>query len=71
MTNFKNLGHGFCAEGSHVVESRVIFENYSWFESNFDFSGHEKTQFRDGQFLTTVKLMLSWKKWQILLWIGA
>jgi hypothetical protein len=30
--------------------------------------GHEKSQFWDGRFLTTVKLMLSWKKWQISLW---
>jgi hypothetical protein len=67
VTNFKNPGHGFCAEGSHVADSRAIFENSSWFESSFDFSEHENAQFRDGRFfLTTVKLMLSWKKWHIL-----
>ena len=72
VTNFKTLGHGFCAEGSHVVDSRAIFENSSWFESSFDFSKRENAQFQDGRFfLTTVKLMLSWKKWQISLWTGA
>jgi hypothetical protein len=74
VTNFKNPGHGFCAEGSHVADSRAIFENSSWFESSFDFSEHENAQFRDGRFfffLTTVKLILSWKKWQISLWTGA
>ena len=71
MTNFKNPGHGFCVEGSHVADSLAIFENSSLFESSFDFSEHENAQFRDERFLTTVKLMLSWKKWQISLWTGA
>lgn len=48
--NFKNIGHGFCAEGSHVADTRAIFENSSWFESSFDFSEHEDAQFRDGRF---------------------
>ena len=73
--NFENPGHGFCAEVSHVADSREIFENSSWFESSFDFSEHENAQFRDGRFLTTVKLILSWKKWQIsfadLVWVEA
>jgi hypothetical protein len=73
LTNLKKPGHGFCAEGSHVADSRAIFENSSWFESSFDFSKRENAQFRDGRFffLTRVKLMLSWKKWKIYLWIGA
>jgi hypothetical protein len=50
VTNFKNPGHGFYAEGSHVADSRAIFENSSWFESSFDFSEHENAQFRDGRF---------------------
>jgi hypothetical protein len=48
--NFKNPGHGFCAEGSHLADSQAVFENFSWFESSSDFSDREEGRFRDGRF---------------------
>jgi len=50
MMNLKNLGHGFCAEGSHLADSRAVFEIFSWYERSSDFSDSEEGRFRDGQF---------------------
>jgi hypothetical protein len=50
VMNFKNTAHGFCAEGSHLADSRAVFKNFAWFESSFCFSEHERAIFRDGRF---------------------
>jgi len=52
VLNFKNPPHGFCAEGSHLVESWVVFENSIWFESSYDFSDCEEGIFQDDRFST-------------------
>ena len=56
MTNFKNLKHGFCVEGSHLVDAQAVCENSTWFESNLHLSECEKTIFRDGQFSNVVDI---------------
>ena len=48
--NFKNIKHGFCAEGTHLVDAQAVCENSTWFESSFHFSEHENVIFQDGQF---------------------
>ena len=50
MMNFKNLAHGFCAEGSHLADSQAVFENFTWFERSSDFSDREEGKFWDGRF---------------------
>ena len=50
--NFKNPAHGFCAEGSHLVDLQAVCENVTWFESSFHFLKHEGVKFQDGRFST-------------------
>ena len=50
MMNFKNMEHGFCAEGSHLADTRVVFVNSSWLESSTDFLDREEGRFWDGRF---------------------
>ena len=48
MMNLKNRAHGFCVEGSHLVEPKAVCENLTWFERSSHFFEHENARFRDG-----------------------
>ena len=50
VMNFKNPKHGFCAEGSHLVDLLAVCEKSTWFESIFHFSEYENARFWDGRF---------------------
>ena len=50
VMNFKNTAHGFCAEWSHLDDSRADFEISTWFGSSSHFFEHENARFWDGQF---------------------
>ena len=63
VMNLKNLAHGFCAEGSHLVESQVVYENSTWFESSLHFSEHENAKFRDDWFSLFSLLDHEWCKY--------
>jgi hypothetical protein len=44
---FENRPHGFCVEGSYLVDKRTVSQNSDWFESSLCFFEHVKARFRE------------------------
>ena len=71
MINFKNIAHGFCAEGSHLVELEEVCENSTWFGISSHFYEHENARFHLSELVSIdqkiLSILLNFTSW---LWEG-